>query len=304
MKRDTDKIIKILSAHRQSCSLQRPHPLTLRTIARSIEHNSSPNNATSDWVRECLEELQAEGEVIAGAGNQFCMAPPVVVAKSEDDLTTLWFRGDRAYLQLAHQALATEQSWTTTILRPRINLTYYRMKERLKNYGIKLLTVKETVEHLPIPEKPKLYLLSGSEQREDLLSTLTTPKQYVPQEWKQQNQRWQCLEKNKLQHFPLLRLSSGEYLWFESQRYFELSPNIAILAMFWLDQQARLPLRVSWDEAPGRLNLQGISLPSFYAQWLWQLSQPDPKQPRVRLFLQSKHEIVRQVFIRLGCLLV
>jgi hypothetical protein len=50
--------------------------------------------------------------------------------------------------------------------------------------------------------------------------------------------------------------------------------------------------------------LQGISLPSFYAQWLWQLSQPDPKQPRVRLFLQSKHEIVRQVFIRLRCLLV
>ena len=93
-------------------------------------------------------------------------------------------------------------------------------------------------------------------------------------------------------------------LWFAADQFYELSPDAASLAMFWIDQQAGLPLRVTWDERPGRLNLQGTVLPSSYAQWLWRLSKPDPDQLRTRLFEPSQRAIVRQALTQLGCSLV
>jgi len=308
---ETDKIVKILSNHRQLPGFERPQSLTLRSITSLVEHSlppSSPNDAViSDQIQACLQELQAQGEVLAGVGNRFCVAPPMVLAKDKTNLTGVLFKGDRAYLKLAHQAIKTGQPITKTHLHPKVH-GFDQIKERLKSYGIRLLTVTDSVEHLPIPEKPKLYLLSGAEWHEDLFQCLKTSgfvQSYLPKsQWQVQSDRWQPITQNALADGSLLKLATGEYFWFEADQFYELTPDAAGLTLFWLDQQAGFPILVSWDEAPGRLNLQGISLPSSYAQWLWRLSKPDPDQARTRLFEPSQRPIACQALTRLGCTLV
>ncbi|MDV2996631.1 MAG: hypothetical protein N4J56_006285 [Chroococcidiopsis sp. SAG 2025] len=304
----TEKIIKILSNHRQPHCLERPQSLTLRSIASLVEHSLPPNHAvTSDQIQEYLQELQAQGEVLAGVGNRFCMAPPVVLAEDPTNLSGVLFKGDRAYLKWAHQALKTGQSVTKTHLHPKVH-SFHRIKESLKNQGIRLLTVTDSVEHLPIPEKPKLYLLAGAEWYENPFQSLQESgsiQAYMPKsQWQTQGDRWQCITQADLASDSLLKLSTGEYLWFEAGQVYELSPDVAALTLFWLDQQAGLPLRVAWDRVPGRLNLQGISLPSSYAQWLWRLSKSDPVRPRTRLFEPSQRAIACQALTQLRCTLV
>lgn len=306
---DKERIIKILSNHRQPHRLEHPKALTVRSIVNLIEHSFPPDHVVDpDQVRDCLQELQAEGEVLAGVGNQFCMAPPTVLVESETNFVGALFRGDRAYLKLAHQALETGQLIGQTQLHPKIS-GFHRIKKCLASHGIRLLTVTDSISHLPRPEKPDLHLLTGAARSEDPFQVLGQVMQYVPQEWKSQRERWQIIERANQRASQLLRLSTGEYLWFEKDqanqgRFYELSPDVASLAMFWLDQRANLPLRIPWDETPGRLNLQGTVLPSSYAQWLWRLSKPDPDQPRTRLFEPDRRPVVREALTQLGCSLV
>ncbi len=306
---DIERIIKILSNHRQPHCPEYSKALTVRSIVSLVEQNFPPNYTVNpDQIRECLQELQAEGEVVAGTRNQFCMAPPTVLVQDKTNLAEALFRGDRAYLKLAHQALETGQPIFKTQLHPTVH-GFHRIKERLANHGIRLLTVTDSVSHLPLPEKPRLHVLSGAEWHEDPFqcwSTLGLIQAYLPtSQWQKQGERWQSITQTNLTGDSLLKLSTGEYLWFAADQFYELSPDAASLAMFWLDQQAQLPLKIHWDEPSGRLNLQGTVLPSSYAQWLWRLSRPDPGQPRTRLFKQqSQWARVQQALTQLGCSLV
>jgi hypothetical protein len=304
-------LIKILTNHRQLHGPERPKALTAQSIIGLIKHSLSPNHiANSDLVRECLQELQAQGEILAGLGNQFCIAPPTILVEDETNFVGALFIGDRAYLKLAHQALETGQPIFKTQLHPKIH-GFYRIQERLRNHGIRLLTVTECISHLPIPEKPKLHILSGAEWHENPFQCWSTSgliQAYLPKsqwnKWNKQRERWQSITQTNLTSDSLLKLSTGEYLWFAADQFYELSPDAASLTMFWLDQQVSLPSRVLWDEGPGRLDLQETILPGSYAQWLWRLSKPDPNQPRTRLFEPPQRTIVRQALIRLGCSLV
>lgn len=301
-------LIKILTNHRQLHGPERPKALTAQSIIGLIEHSLSPNHiANSDLVRECLQELQAQGEILAGLGNQFCIAPPAILVEDETNFVGALFIGDRAYLKLAHQALETGQPIFKTQLHPKIH-GFHRIQERLRNHGIRLLTIMDSVSHLPTPEKPKLHLLSGAEWHENPFQCWSTSgliQAYRPKsKWNQQRERWQSITQMNLTSDSLLKLSTGEYLWFAADQFYQLSPDAASLAMFWLDKQAGLPLLVEWDKEPGRLNLQGTILPSSYAQWLWRLSKPDPNQPRTRLFEPTQRAVVHQAFTRLYCLLV
>jgi hypothetical protein len=306
---DVALIIKILSNHRQSHCSNFPRSLTLHTISKLVEANLPPHHpveALRSQVQSDLLELQAQGEVLAGAGNQFCMAPPVVLTKDTADLTGVMFKGDRAYLKIAHQALETDQITHKTTLYPKIR-GFRRIKERLKKYGIRLLTVTDSVGNLPVPEQPKSYRLQGAEWPENpfqLLKASAAIQSYRPKAQASQCDRWQFITQTQLCDNSLIKLPTGEYLWAENEKMYELTPDEACLAMFWLDQQADFPLRVAWDEAQGRLNLQKIFLPSFYAQWLWQLSEPELDQPRTRLFKPSSRPFVCQALIQLGCTLV
>ncbi|WP_242036481.1 hypothetical protein [Leptolyngbya sp. FACHB-321] len=299
-------IIHLLSNHRQPHRVELPQPLTLRAIATLIQQSLPPQQADiSVQLDADLRELQAQGEVLAGTGNRFCMAPPVVVAESETNLTGILFRGDRAYLRLAHQALETGQPSVKQSLRPRIN-GFHRTKERLRNVGIRLLTAGSSVDHLPLPELPQPVMLQGCESPNPFqAATWTDPIcQYVPRLGTQQFERWVPITQAALHDLALLKLPTGEWLWFEADQFYELTPDTALLAMFQLDHGANVPPSLPWDDAPGRLNLQGISLPSSYAQLLWRLSEPDADSPRTRLFATANRPIAREALLRLGCILV
>ncbi|UIE36691.1 hypothetical protein [Leptodesmis sichuanensis] len=89
---DKERIIKILSNHRQPHYPEHPKALTVRSIVSLIEHSFSPNHIVdSDQVQECLQELQAQGEVLAGRGNQFCMAPPAILVEDETNFVGVLF---------------------------------------------------------------------------------------------------------------------------------------------------------------------------------------------------------------------
>ncbi|GAA6620528.1 hypothetical protein [Scytonema sp. NUACC26] len=99
-------------------------------------------------------------------------------------------------------------------------------------------------------------------------------------------------------------LPSGEYLWFEEQNFYELEPEIAVLAMFNKDKEMNSPLTINWDKAQGQLNLQGIMLPTTYVRWLWALSKPDSNSYKIRYFPLISCHLVEAAFKRLGCTLV
>jgi hypothetical protein len=302
----TDRIIKLLSNHRQTHRIKLPQPLTLRAIATLIQQSLPPQHEDiSTQLDADLRELQAKGEVLAGMGNRFCMAPPVVLAEAETNLTGILFRGDRAYLRLAHQALETGQLAVETTLHPRVH-DFYRIKQRLRNVGIRLLTVAISVDYLPLPELPQPVRLPGCESPNPFQSaTWTAPIcQYVPSLGTRQFERWVPIIQAALGDRTLLKLPTGEWLWFEADQFYELAPDTALLAMFQLDHGANVPLSLPWDDAPGRLNLQGVSLPSSYAQLLWRLSKPDADIPRTRLFATANRPIARKALLRLGCTLV
>jgi hypothetical protein len=303
----TEQIVKLLSNHRQPHRPELPRPLSLRTIVTLLQTSLPPQQPSqiSTQIQADLRELQAQGEVLAGSGNRFCMAPPTVLAEDEKNLSGLLFRGDRAYLNWAHQALATGQPHTKLVLHPKVQ-GFHRSKHCLSRYGIRFLTADASVEYLPSPALPQLSMLQGFEWNEPFQTENWTARicQYVPQVGKQQAERWMEVKQAELGDRSLLQLPTSDFLWFEANCFYELTPDMAALAMFQLDQSAGRPIQVPWDEGPGRLNLQDVALPRSHAQILWWLSQPDLDQSRTRLFNASKRPIARAVLSHLGCVLV
>jgi hypothetical protein len=302
----TEQIIKLLSNHRQQHRPEVPQLLTFQAIATLIQQSLPPQKEDiSSQLDSEMRELQAQGEILAGTGKKFCMAPPIVLAESETDFTGLLFRGDRAYLRLAHQALETGQALTKLLLHPKIN-GFQRIKNRLKEFGIRLLTAERSVEHLPITELPQPCMLQGSESHHPFETVTWTNSilQYLPQQDKQQSDRWSQIVPTDLAECTLLKLPTGEFIWLAENKFYELAPDIAVLTMFQLDRLAALPIAIPWDEAPGRLNLQEVNLPSSHAQLLWRLSEPETDVYRTRLFSPINRPIAREVLQQLGCVLV
>jgi len=85
----TEKITRLLSNHRNPNNPVTPLSLTkhqiLSLLGSSLSPNESQNNLTTE-VQVTLNELQAEGEVLAGKRNHYCVAPPTVIAKNQEDL--------------------------------------------------------------------------------------------------------------------------------------------------------------------------------------------------------------------------
>lgn len=305
-----DKIILLLSNHRHPGNPAIPMTLTKHQIVSLLRSSLSPNQSQEKLqteIQEALSELQAQGEIYAGMRNRYCITPPTVLALERDNLIGLRFRGDRAYLALAHQVLKTEQSKDELCMGPKVH-GFNRIRDYLSQVGIRLLTVADSIEHLPYPQKPsKAVLRSPWTENPLTISNWYNNgiiQQYVPRSNTLQKHRWIPLNHKQLQEQTLLQLPTGEYLWFQDQAFYELEPDAAMLAMFHQDKEAGCPLKIQWDKPQGRLNLQGTSLPSTYAQWLWRLSEPDDEQYRTRLFQSLDYPLVESIFQRLGCLLV
>lgn len=307
---DIDKITLLLSQHRHPINPAIPTTLTKQQIVSLMRSSLSPNQSQDELEHEIqatLMELQAQGEVLAGTGNRYCIAPPTLLALERDNLTGLLFRGDRAYLALAHQVLKTEQSNDELNIRPKVH-GFNRIGDCLKQAGIRLLTVGDSIEHLPYPRQPSKAVLRSPwpENPFTIKNWLHegTIEQYLPQQNSSQQERWKPLSYQQLQEQTLLKLPTGEYLWFAEQAFYELEPDVAILAMFHKDIEMKYPLKIHWDEPQGRLNLSGVILPNTYAQWFWRLSEPDKERYRTRYFPSTHWPLVKKAFERLGCILV
>ncbi|MBC1257053.1 hypothetical protein, partial [Trichormus variabilis] len=234
-------------------------------------------------------------------------APPTALALDKDNLTALRFQGDRTYLPLAHQVLKTEQNHNSVNIRPKIH-NFNRIKDHLHQVGIRLVTVADSINNLPYPCKPSKAILrtpwpdnpflTSSWQSQGLIH------RYLPSRDTTQKHRWTPLNYHQLQDKSLLQLPTGEYLWFQEECFYELEPDAAMLVMFDLDKEAGHRLKIEWDKPQCRLNLQGTSLPSAYAQILWRLSEPDSERYRTRIIEHQHHPLVETIFQRLGCLLV
>lgn len=300
----TERLIKVLSSHRQIRCAAYPQPLTLRVLSTVINQSLSPDQPqiSLSQLHLDLQELQAQGDILSGNGNRFCMALPTVYAEREEHITGVRFVGDRAYLKLAHQALNTKQPITKTLLHPETH-SFYRIKERLENKGIRCRIIDSSVEHLSPLESPKVFKLQGQEWNENPFSVSDVLQQYIPSLNRTQGDRWHDVSAEGLTENSLLRLPTADYLWYKNGCFYEVTPDTAILTTFWLDKQRSLPIQVRWDEALGQLNLHGIRLPTDYAQKLWWLSTPDDA-PRTRRFKPAQRPIARQILARLGCQLI
>lgn len=305
-----DKITMLLSNHRHPSNPALPLTLTKHQIVSLLRSSLKPNQSQEQLqteIIEALSELQAQGEIYAGMRNRYCITPPTVLALDKDNLTGLRFRGDLAYLALAHQVLKTEQSKDDLCIRPKIH-GFNQIKNRLSQVGIRLLTVADSIEHLPYPQKPSKAVLRSPWTENPLTisnwSNNGIIQHYVPRSNTLQKHRWTPLNHKQLQEQTLLQLPTSEYLWFQDQAFYELEPDAAMLAMFHQDKETGCPLKIQWDKPLFRLNLQGTSLPSTYAQLLWRLSEPDDEQYRTRLFQSLNYPLVESIFQRLGCLLV
>ena len=294
------QIISLLSNHRNS---DRPElPITLSKtqivslIGASLSSNVSQDNISTK-ISEDLRELEAKGEINVGSRNRYCIAPPTVLAAAEDNLTGLLFKGDRAYLSLAHEVLNTEQDPTKLQIRSDIN-NFQVIKNKLSQVGISLLTISQSIESLPVPELPNQAILRSEYKNnpwEDSVLQYLHNSNFDPQ-----SQRWREIIKSQLLNKSLLELATREYLWFEDNRFYELEQDKAVLTMFAMDKKH--PLRIHWKE--GKLDLKNISLPSAYARWLWSLSEPIDNSYRTR-YIKPKHQhLVESAFNKLGCRLV
>lgn len=305
-----DKITLLLSNHRHPANPAIPMTLSKHQFITLIRSSLSPNESQEQLqtdIHEALSELQAQGEIYAGMRNRYSITPPTILALDRDNLIGLRFRGDRAYLPLAHQVLKTEQSHDDLSIRPKIG-GFNQIKNRLNQAGIRLVTVADSVEYLPLPCQPsKAVLRSPWPDNPFLLNNWQgrgSIHQYIPCSNTPQKNRWIPLNYQQLEDKSLLQLPTGEYIWFQDQAFYELEPDTAMLVMFHQDKETGYPLKIYWDKSQSRLNLQGTSLPSAYAQLLWRLSEPDSEQHRTRLIESLNHPLVETIFQRLGCFLV
>lgn len=295
------KIITLLSNNRDRNNPTRPATLSKTTIVSLVKGSISPNQSQDDLhseVQRNLEELEARGEILAGKGNHYCIAPPTLLAQSEDDCKGLLFRGDRAYLALAHEVLKTNSDQDEVNIYSQIR-TFDRMKLELDRVGIHLMTADRSVEYLPLPRTP---LLRRSAPIPDFSNDSILCYEPIPDI--AQKERWQPVrEILQLSDGSLLKLCNEDYFWFVGGEFYELERPIATLAMFYKDRENNSPLRVYWDSSEGRLDLQDVYLPDTYMRFLWQLSG-ETERYRIRTVPYISRPLVESVLKRLGCQLV
>lgn len=297
------KILQLLSQHRQPGQPALPATLSktkvLSLLRQSVEPDY-PEEQLREEVQKTLQLLKDQGELLSATGNYYCVAPPSVLAESPEHFVGLQFRGDRAYLPLAHEILKTNQPPTQEKLNPK-SINFERAKQRLQAQRIRLLTLDDLVSELPMPEKPRRSTLSPYE-----LSLEQAELQHYCPAYAEQDDRWRQLDTQSPKNESLLRKfekSNGkdyQYFWFEADQFYELDQDAAIYAMFYLDRRDQHPLRLVLEQDQ-RLNLKNTWLPDAYYQWCQQFLQPWEGERRVYQVLSTHRSLVRAVFERLGC---
>jgi len=279
-----------------------------------VRESISPDHELSNLQEEIcqtLQELEAQGEILASKGNYYCIAPPTLLANSQEDVTGVRFRGDRAYLSLAHERLnSRNQNRDEVKIHPRIR-TFDRIQAKLDPIGIRLLTAEDLIHRLPSPQKPPKYVLRCPTTLPD--SSDGELFGYEPLPHTPQENRWQPVivsQISTLADRSLLKLTkdlhyqNDRYFWYEGDEVYDLDRDAAVLAMFDKDREKDSPLRVSWHTSEGKLDLRDIYLPLAYMRYLWQLSGEAEQNSRICSVPAASRSLIEPAFQKLGCLLV
>ncbi|WP_310425122.1 hypothetical protein [Chamaesiphon sp. VAR_48_metabat_135_sub] len=307
-------IITLLSNHRDPINQNRPNTLNRAQIIRLLRESISPNRelfVLQEEICQTLQELEVQGEILASKGNYYCIAPPTLLANSREDVTGVKFRGDRAYLSLAHECLnSRNQNRDEVKIHPRIR-TFDRIQAKLDPIGIRLLTAEDLIQRLPSPQKPPKYVLRCPTTLPD--SSDGELFGYEPLPHTPQENRWQPVivsQVSTLADRSLLKLTKNRhyqndrYFWYEGDEVYDLDRDVAVLAMFDKDRETNSPLRVSWHTSEGKLDLRDIYLPLGYMSYLWQLSGEAEQNSRIRSVPAASRSLIEPAFQKLGCLLV
>ena len=290
------KIVAILSDHRSPIDKSKPLTLTKRQILSLLESSLSPDYSHDKLIQELessLRELETKGEIYAGVGNRFCISHPTVVYEEE------LFIGDRAYLSLAHQALGNLVMETNKLVFP--DLDFEVLQQKLLERGISLITIEQCLKHLPEPSLPLTQMLRGYEVEDPFINPdYAGILHYVPQ-WAEQSDRWREPSRSNLRNPDLLRLPTGEHLWYEQGIFYQLEKDAAILAMFKLDREVGQPIKIVWDSDRGHLDLKNVNLPTCYAQSLWRLSNSTDTDNRDRYVEPNRRKQIEEILRKLGC---
>lgn len=307
----TQEILLLLSQQRQPEQPAKPASVSRTKILSLLRDWLDPNEDVEQLpkqMNQALHGLWIKDEILKAVGNRYCVAPPALLASSATEVNGLQFRGDRAYLTLAHETLKTSQSVAQELLRPK-SRNFDSIKMKLQRVGIRLMTIREVIEKLPKPRKPQVFLLQGCKQsitdaelqgwiRQQQLS------QYIPSP-AEQDGRWRSPKHKLTASEALLKHAPNDYLWLEAGEFYHLDRDTAVLSMFFLDRQHQQPIRIVWQGMEhNRLNLSGIELPYAHAQLLWQLSEAVPDQRRVRIVRPGNRTFVQAIFEHLGCDLI
>ncbi|NER79068.1 MAG: hypothetical protein F6K42_05710 [Leptolyngbya sp. SIO1D8] len=301
-----DAIIQILSNHRHPHHSNLPQTLTKLQLTHLLKtYPATPNQQfPTGQLQDALNELIARGEILSGLGKRYCMTPPSVFTNEEKTTNNVRFQGDRAYLSLAHQILETNQDHHEVLIRPKTR-RLESIRDLLAHVGVRVVTFSQLVNHLPKPHKLSKHELRSRWSDNPFASKQTkqTIWRYTPQIYATQAKRWQLIETQPAVN-SLIRLHSGDYLWYDTQTFYELEPDTALLTTFWLDQEQNLPLKLSWDSSKGLLHLTQTLLPSAYARQIWALSEPSPDHYRTRYVPPVNCPLVIEALQQVGCQLV
>jgi hypothetical protein len=310
----SNSIINLLSNHRDPNNQSRSSTLNKTQIIRLLRESISPDRqllSLQEEICQTLQELEAQSEILASKGNYYCIAPPTLLANSREDVAGVRFRGDRAYLSVAHECLnSRNQNRDEVKIHPRIR-RFDRIQAKLDPIGIRLLTAEDLIHRLPSPQKPPKYVLRCPTTLPDSSNSglfSYEPLPHIPQE-----NRWQPVivsQVSTLAERSLLKLSkdrhyqNDRYFWYEGGEVYDLDRDVAVLAMFDKDRETNSPLTVIWHTSEGKLDLGDIYLPLAYIRYLWQLSGEAEQNSRIRSVPAASRSLIEPAFQRLGCLLV
>lgn len=294
-----DQLIRILSRHRGEVNRHYPRPLPLHVISQLLHQEEAPDKPVpgQSALLETLHELEAKGEIVSGPGKRFCMAPPTLVIEA-DSMLNARFLGDRAYLAAVHQHLDSGIEAENFCLNSPLDPAQAR--QRLMRVGVSLRSWDDLLRALPSPTTPSPLALRYAGWNRDPFQLFDWIEHYKPSTATPQPQRWLELFHSEAVSSPLLRLPDDTLLWKIENRFYEITPDVAVLAMFALDREEGTPLLVPWQEATGTLDLRELQLPAAYARLLWALSEPAPETWRIRTVRARNRLLVRASLSRLG----
>jgi hypothetical protein len=264
-------ILDILSRHRKEDRPSLPRPLPLSTIIYLLQHTQKPGSKspTSSDLWMPLKSLLTRGEVFRQR-NRFCVARPLIVSDCEP-YEEIRFIGDRAYLPLVHEVLATGQDRTETLLHT--GLTLNEAREQLEGIGIPWLTWDDLLNQLPDPAKPRPLELRDKRLTYNPLESISRFRNYQPRQGAEQSSRFIFLVRGQRLSTPLILLPDGTWIWHVDRQYSEINSDSAYLAMFYLDDQHSAPLPVRWSSASTQLDMSHTLIPSSYKRLIEMCTQ-------------------------------